>query len=253
MTSNDGSGNELENRFAQLSLEEENDGLVMNEVDVPTVQNKYNWCLVGRSFTKKNIDFVSMKNQLASLWHPVRVLMVDHGLSTNIVWQRLGPNVQPHQCQLHFMDIWMHVLELPLGFMSERVATLIENYVGRYVASNENNFNGLWRSYMRIRVSVDVRLPLKKKMKLKKQSGEWFWTRRGVRNSGEKWLRNDPLSEEAETGRREEDTMIVDHAGNQLPIKEGGSVSGKIGKQGKEVLNSAVLLMLLRKIRIWVV
>ena len=30
------------------------------------------------------------------------------------------------------------------------------------------NFGGIWKNYMRIRVSIDVRKPLKKRMKIKK-------------------------------------------------------------------------------------
>ncbi|KAL9443940.1 hypothetical protein AB3S75_017171 [Citrus x aurantiifolia] len=34
---------------------------------------------------------------------------------------------------------------------------------------------GVWRNYMRIRVSINVRKPLKRRMKLKKAGGDWIW------------------------------------------------------------------------------
>lgn len=37
---------------------------------------------------------------------------------------------------------------------------------------SKNNV-GVWREYMRIRVKVDVRVPLKKEKKIKKPGGEW--------------------------------------------------------------------------------
>ena len=37
---------------------------------------------------------------------------------------------------------------------------------------DDNNF-GLWRNYMRIRVFLDVRVPLKRKRKVRIVNGEW--------------------------------------------------------------------------------
>lgn len=46
--------------------------------------------------------------------------------------------------------------------------------MGRYVASDPNNFGG-WRTYMRLRITMDIRKPLKRRMKIKKAGGEWVW------------------------------------------------------------------------------
>lgn len=39
--------------------------------------------------------------------------------------------------------------------------------------SDDRNFDGSLRTFYRIRVAIDVSKPLKKGMKLKKNSGEW--------------------------------------------------------------------------------
>ena len=64
---------------------------------------------------------------------------------------------------------------LPIGFLSEKVLTNIGNYIREFQSSDPNNFMGVWRNYMRIRVSIDVRKPLKQRLRLKNEGGEWFW------------------------------------------------------------------------------
>ena len=59
--------------------------------------------------------------------------------------------------------------------MSEKVCKEVGNYIGRFIKSDTSNFGGLWRNYLRIRVFIDVRKPLKRKMKIKKAGGEWLW------------------------------------------------------------------------------
>lgn len=68
--------------------------------------------------------------------------------------------------QLHGMN---------LGFMSMRVAKDIGNYIGIFVESDPNNFVGVWREYLRIRISISVDKPLKRRMKLKRSETQWCW------------------------------------------------------------------------------
>ena len=63
---------------------------------------------------------------------------------------------------------------LPIGFLSEKVLINISNNIGEFQSSNPNNLMGVWRNYMRIRVSIDVRKPLKRRLRLKKEGGDWF-------------------------------------------------------------------------------
>ena len=59
--------------------------------------------------------------------------------------------------------------------MSAKILKDIGNYVGTFLESDEHNLMGVWRNYMRIRVAIDVRKPLKRRMKLKKAGGDWIW------------------------------------------------------------------------------
>lgn len=61
------------------------------------------------------------------------------------------------------------------GFMAQRVVQDIGNYIGTYVKSDTNNFIGVWREYLRVRVSIQLDKPLKRRMKLKKSEEQWCW------------------------------------------------------------------------------
>ncbi|KAJ9140803.1 hypothetical protein P3X46_031403 [Hevea brasiliensis] len=53
-------------------------------------------------------------------------------------------------------------------------AQRIDNDVGEFVSADPNNFTGLWRSYMRVRIRHDVRRPLRRGTRLKQEGDEWF-------------------------------------------------------------------------------
>ena len=88
-----------------------------------------------------------------------------------LVFSRLEIGMDPQQVQLNHADFWVQVYDLPVGFMSKRVAVDIGNFIGNFVETYPNNFMGVWRSYMCIRVSMDISKPLRRRMKIRK-SGE---------------------------------------------------------------------------------
>ncbi|KAH9680788.1 CCHC-type domain-containing protein [Citrus sinensis] len=196
---------DISSGYASMSIdEEEESGLILEGDDIDggnNVKIEYRFCLVGRFLTDKVINFAAMKNTMASLWRPGKGVCIKEVSPTLFLFQffheidvkrvlevgpwtfdqhillvkRLEENEQPQLVPLFFTSFWIHIYNLPIGFMSEKVLKHIGNYVGTFVDSDENNFMGVWRTYMRIRVAIDVRKPLKHKMKLKKEGGEWFW------------------------------------------------------------------------------
>lgn len=57
------------------------------------------------------------------------------------------------------LDLWVQLHGMKPGFMSQRVVQDIGNYIGIYVDSGQNNFIGVWRDYLRVRVSVPLDKP----------------------------------------------------------------------------------------------
>ncbi|KAH9752557.1 CCHC-type domain-containing protein [Citrus sinensis] len=196
---------EINNGYAHISLAEEEDGGLIVEGDAGNeggpASIDFRFCLVGRFLTDKVINFPAMKNTMASVWRPGKGVCIKdlspslflfqffHEVDVKRVidscpWtfdqhillvKRLEENEQPRNVPLYFTSFWTQVYNLPIGFMSAKILKDIGNYIGTFLESDEHNLMGVWRNYMRIRVAIDVRKPLKRRMKLKKVGGDWIW------------------------------------------------------------------------------
>lgn len=194
------SGTTLEEMYARLSLEDEEDGgVIVAGAEIPQTRKTY--VLVGCFLTEKNINFNAMQNVLASLWRPKEGMEVHdigghrysfvfyHPLDLRkvldggpwtfeqnlLIYHELKENEDPHLVKLKSMDIWVQIYDLSQGLISENIITSIGNYVGAFVKMDATNFTGGWKLYKRIRVTLDMDKPLKKRMKIKKEGGEWSW------------------------------------------------------------------------------
>nr|DAD27557.1 TPA_asm: hypothetical protein HUJ06_029025 [Nelumbo nucifera] len=56
--------------------------------------------------------------------------------------------------------------------MSINVRKQLGNFIGEFVEYDDNNNLGLWRNFMRTKVRVDVRNPLKRWKKIRRMGGE---------------------------------------------------------------------------------
>uniref|UniRef100_A0A803P367 RNase H type-1 domain-containing protein n=1 Tax=Cannabis sativa TaxID=3483 RepID=A0A803P367_CANSA len=65
--------------------------------------------------------------------------------------------------------------DLKTGYMLERVVRRAGDYVGKLVKADTKNFNGIWREYLRVRATIDIEKPLKHRMKLCEDNGDWIW------------------------------------------------------------------------------
>ncbi|KAG6772265.1 hypothetical protein POTOM_023665 [Populus tomentosa] len=60
----------------------------------------------------------------------------------------------------------VQVHDLPMGCMFVGVGKHLGNFIGTFVDYDMNNNNGVWRNYMRIRLLIDISLPLKRWKKI---------------------------------------------------------------------------------------
>lgn len=194
---------EMDKSFAAIRLEEEEEGGLsyagvmeesLSEIDM-------RWCLVGKFLTDSPIDFQAMQHKMASLWRPGRGVYVK-ALESNrfifqfyhevdikrvidgspwtfgrfqLVFKRLSEGDDPRLVMINKLDLWVQLHGMGPGFMSQRVVQDICNYIGEYVDSDENNFIGVWRDYLRVRVAIPLDKPLKRRMKIKKSEENWCW------------------------------------------------------------------------------
>ncbi|PNX92542.1 ribonuclease H [Trifolium pratense] len=131
-----------------------------------TEQNDINLCLVGSFVHDRPINFYSMKTRLTDVWRPVKSMAVTkatHGLyifkffhhmdveavikggpwtfdNFTLIIDRLKVGVALHDIPLFHVNFWVQVHHVPVGMMVEK--------------------------YMRVRVRVDVRNPLKIEKKI---------------------------------------------------------------------------------------
>ncbi|KAM6563556.1 hypothetical protein CsatB_023554 [Cannabis sativa] len=203
MASSSKQGDDLVDRYEQIQLEEEEEGvLITGESEEEEQAFDDRWCLVGKFLTGRTIDFDAMRYMMASLWQPGRGVYIKE-LDTNrylfqfyheidiqavidgspwtfnriqLVFHRLKRGEDPRLIHLHKLDMWIQLHDLKYGFMSDWVVKHVGNYIGTYVKSDPKNFVRIWRDYLRVRVTIDIEKPLKRRKKLIKPNGDWIWT-----------------------------------------------------------------------------
>ncbi|GAU27412.1 hypothetical protein TSUD_356480 [Trifolium subterraneum] len=182
-----------------LSFQEEEEGFTSDIEEEGENQVDFRWCLVGRFLTDRPIHVNSMKIAMAESWRPVKGVKIKEANSGLFLFQfsheldmegvlqggpwtfdnhmliveRVKLGVQIENIPLYHVDFWVQVHNLPTGLMAEKVGKTLANYIGSFVEYDKNNNSSFWRQYMRIRVRVDVRQPLKKESKVKSRVGEW--------------------------------------------------------------------------------
>lgn len=188
---------ELGDRYAKVSLEGEEDvGLEIVELDGENTVGAgvdLRWAAVGRFLADKSIKMEVMQQVMAAVWRPVKGVCVKKIENDRFIFKffhekdiqrilREGPwafenatLVLKRLKEGDRVEFWVQVHDVPCGFMTERIAEQIGNAVGIFVQNDPNNFGGNWKSYMRIRVAIDINRPLRKKLKLRKNRREWVW------------------------------------------------------------------------------
>ncbi|KAM7510937.1 hypothetical protein LguiB_009812 [Lonicera macranthoides] len=194
---------DLENACANVALEDEEVGGLVFSSSTPVVANKptQTWSLLGRILTDKSINFPVMQQLFASVWRPVKGVRIKD-LGPNLflfqfynekerdrifnkgpwsfeqnllIIEKVEEGFNFRDVQLFSMDIWVQIHDIPCGLMSEKFGMDVGNFIGKFVESDTYNFTGSWKSYMRIRSTLDVRRPLKRRMKVKMDGDEWSW------------------------------------------------------------------------------
>ncbi|CAH9127098.1 unnamed protein product [Cuscuta epithymum] len=139
-----------------------------------------------------------MKERLATLWEPhegVAITEVQRGIflfqffhkldmqhvslhgpwhfdNHLLILSRLGDAVIPSQVPLFCVDFWVQVHDIPMTLMTETVGVGLGNFIGKFVEYDPKNNEGIWRKYMRLRVTLDVLIPLKRGKRVQPPDGQ---------------------------------------------------------------------------------
>lgn len=188
----------MEADLANLSLEDGEEGDPVPCMGASAFEEEdHKFCLVDKALTDCVIHFPSLKRTLADLWHPlggvtitdlgdkmylfrffyeVDIQRVIDGIPWSfnrhlIIFHQLGHKEDPKTILVNFSYFWIQLHNLPYGVVSERLARNLGDFIGEFVKYDAGLIAHGERRYMRFRVKIDVRLPLKRKKKLLLEEG----------------------------------------------------------------------------------
>ncbi|MFQ6643268.1 hypothetical protein Gotur_018239 [Gossypium turneri] len=160
----------MEDELANLSLVDDEEEKIQEEV--AAVESISQFCLVGHCLTDSVVHFPSLRNTMADLWHPIRGICITD-IGENSIYSNsfmrltlIGYLLEHHVLELNFTEFWIQVHELPPGLMSESMAKQLGNFCGKFLEYDIAILFLGQKTYMRIRVCLDVSAPLKLKKKI---------------------------------------------------------------------------------------
>lgn len=183
--------------MAGLDIEDEENETLAFEGDVEEAVNKYELCLVGRFLTEKNINVNAMKSKMADVWRPamgINIKEIEAGIflfqfyhredlqwvvkggpwsfdNAMLIVQPIPDGEEPLEVSLWHLNIWIQIHDLPNALMSEGVGKQLGNFFGEFMEYDIKNNTSIWREYMRVKIRLDVRKPLKRKKKITRRAG----------------------------------------------------------------------------------
>ncbi|VFQ64823.1 unnamed protein product [Cuscuta campestris] len=193
----------LPSRYDGLVLEDEEVGLmpVGIEPHADIGAGAGSWMLMGRFLTEKLIKLEFMQQVMASVWRPVKGVQVSEiepnlfsfvffhksdlqrvleegpwSFENNtLVCRQVEIGDLPSSVVLDTVDLWVQLYDLPLGYTSDSVLAQIGNFIGSFLKCGDRQVSVPWRAFYRIRVSIPIAKPLKRRMKLIKRDNSWTW------------------------------------------------------------------------------
>lgn len=185
-------GDNLDLRIAELDISNEENEEWMFDEEAEETGNRFELCLVGSFLTEKSLNVRVMKSKMADIWKPamgINIKTLRPGLylfqfyhKDDMMWMmNNGPwtfdnailvtsiipaGGDPTKVPLHEVEFWIQLYDIPSGLMTEAVGKQLGNFFGSFVKYDSSNNTSIWREYMRLRIKVDVRRPLKRKKKI---------------------------------------------------------------------------------------
>ncbi|KAE8702082.1 hypothetical protein F3Y22_tig00110503pilonHSYRG00763 [Hibiscus syriacus] len=189
--------------MTHLSLDDGEDGNLQVDPEDPNYEFNFQLCFVGTFLTSSIVNFNSIRATLANVWNPVEgIAIADLGnkiflfrLFNTVDANRIeigGPwNFNSHLLVLHrlqlgqdpslvpssLLDFWVLIHEVPFGYISEKIARSIGNFIGTFLEYVYSASSLGYKGIIRIIVRLDIRTPLKRRKKLLLASGQSHYVR----------------------------------------------------------------------------
>jgi 14-3-3 protein epsilon len=88
-----------------------------------------------------------------------------------LLLSQIGQGMIPSQVPLFQATFWVQVHDIPVGMMTKKVGEGLGKFMGELVEYDAKNSSNFWRNYMRIKVNIDVRKPLRRGKKISTMDG----------------------------------------------------------------------------------
>ncbi|XP_039055454.1 uncharacterized protein LOC120198147 [Hibiscus syriacus] len=179
---------DLHQTMEELNLQEDEEEAIFIDQQGTEKGMSLQYCFIGFYLTYSMINYPAMRSMMANVWHPIggisitklgegRLLFrlyneVDADIiesegpwcfnSHILVFHMLQEQDDPMKIPLHFVDFWIQINKLPVGYISEQIAKQIENFIGKFLAYDATTVTLGYRGSIRACIRLDVRLPEKK-------------------------------------------------------------------------------------------
>ncbi|KAL8114670.1 hypothetical protein AgCh_021509 [Apium graveolens] len=211
---------DLDDQFNGLNIDDEENVAFVFGGNVEAEVNRYELCVVGRFMTERNININAMKTKMADVWRPtmgINIKELEPGVflfqfyhkedmqwvlkggpwsfdNAMLVMAEIPIGDEPLDVPLWYVNMWMQIYDIPSGLMSEAVGKQLGDFFGKFLEYDTKNNASIWREFMRIRVKLDVRKPLKRSFLNEgssKDCGSWLraLSRRAGGQARSRWLR----------------------------------------------------------------
>ncbi|MBA0636123.1 hypothetical protein Godav_029878 [Gossypium davidsonii] len=178
----------MEAKFAGLTHNEEEEAILqIQPLPIPEKEER-GFCLVGCFLTASVIHFSAMKSTMANLWHSIRdVQILDlgerrflfqffHIMDMERVLKGSPWTFNNHLLLLHTLQ-WgedplrvyliltpflVQIHDVPTVFF-EALAKQLGDFIGTFLEHDEANMRKGYQNFLRVRIQLDVRYPLKRK------------------------------------------------------------------------------------------
>ncbi|KAL4335731.1 hypothetical protein GQ457_07G012980 [Hibiscus cannabinus] len=178
----------VEQDFTGLLITTDEDEGVQISIDVSDYPASLDHCFVGLFLTSSVIHFHSMRTTLANAWHPMKGISIsDLGggrflfrwnfNSHLLILHRLTEGEDPMLVPFFHVKFWVYVHDVPLGFMSEKVARVLGDFIGFFLEYDSTTVSLGYKRIMKLQTRLDVRLPLKCRKKLMLAGGKHQYVR----------------------------------------------------------------------------
>lgn len=180
-----------------LAITEEEEELEIQLDDSQANTDEPGFYLVGRFLTDRPIRFHIMKSKMAEFWQPVCGVAVKQAGTNLYVFRFFHPRDMekvlkkgpwsfdgytlilgllqqgqiPTSVALNHVPFWVQIHDVPVGGMTTTTGKQLGNFIGEFMEYDEKNNSNFLSTFMRIRVLVDIRKPLKRFKKIKTKVG----------------------------------------------------------------------------------